>query len=131
MLNGKSAQNVYFGNCPTLNEIYVTNPDKREIIWNGNMNVTRLGSDINVKSENLKLGNIDIAGLCMVVNGDCSIAGGCSVDIDGGLLTINGDLNHSTGTIICNNGTLNINGTYYMENASLTDDGKPVLNGDP
>jgi len=113
VLNGQSDQNVNFGNCPTLNTLKVNDPEKREIIWNGNMNVRHFASDIiNVKSVGLKLSNIDLENTTMVVNGNCSIAN--RVDINGGQLTINGNLYHSVGTIICNNGTLNINGTYYI-----------------
>ena len=48
-LNGKNDQYVYFGNCPTLNILNITDFDKREIVWRGDMNVARLDSDINVR----------------------------------------------------------------------------------
>ena len=116
VLNGTSDQNVYFGNCPTLNVLKVIDPEMREIIWHGDMNVRNLDSDIHVQSNDLNLGDINLANYSMVVNGDCSIAKSNFVDINGGSLTIYGNLDHSEGAIICNSGSLNVNGTYSIGN---------------
>ncbi|SFC76644.1 fibronectin type III domain-containing protein [Ruminococcus albus] len=121
VLNGKTNQYVYFGNSPILNEIKVINPEKREIIWSGNMSIHKLGSNIKVKADDLKLRNIDLFGLNMIINGNCDFTNGDTIDINCGSLTINGDLTHSAGTIYCNNGKLNVNGTYFIENASVID----------
>ena len=123
-LNGKNDQYVYFGNCPTLNILNITDPDKREIVWRGDMNVARLDSDINVRPDGLNLGYINLASYSMAVNGDCGIAKDTAIDINSGVLTINGDFIQAVGTITCNNGKLNINGTYYFENAAANADGK-------
>ena len=128
VLNGKTNQYVYFGNSPILNEIKVTNPDKREIIWSGNMSIHKLGSNIKVKADDLKLRNIDLFGLNMIINGNCDFTNGDFLDINGGSLTINGDLNHSAGTISCNNGKLNVNGTYFLESVASNNDGKKSFN---
>lgn len=117
-LNGKNDQYVYFGNCPTLNILNITDFDKREIVWRGDMNVARLDSDINVRPEGLNLGYINLASYSMAVNGDCGIVKDTVIDINGGVLTINGDFTQAVGTIICNTGRLEINGDYYFENAS-------------
>ena len=131
-LNGKNDQYVNFGNCPTLNVLNITNPDKREIVWSGDMHVASLKSDIQVKPQNLNLGNINLAGYSMAVNGDCGIAKETAIDINSGTLTINGNLSQAAGTIVCNNGKLNINGNYYLEYTSADKENYyvcyPVLN---
>ncbi len=121
-LNGDSTQYVRFGDSPILNRLVAERPLEREIVWTGDLYVNKLYSDIIIRPDHLNLKKLDLNKCCMTINGSCGMAeydnSDYTVNLDGGFLTINGDFLHRYRTVICNEGTLIVNGNYIMENVS-------------
>ena len=58
----------------------------------------------------------------VTVNGNLYIE--CNVDLNGKILTVNGNVYQRSGALEINNGTLNISGSYYMQNTSVNSVGE-------
>ena len=129
VLNGSGNQSVYtVGSYGGFNEVEVTNPDKRLIIWGGKAYFNKLVSDINIKSDNLNLYSFNLNQHNMTIAGDTYLTDTSQLDLNGGILTIKGNVLHKTGRITVNNGTLNITGNYTMENTTTNNVGEIVYN---
>lgn len=93
---------------------------------------TTINGDLIVKS-----GNVDLNGFNIIVNGDMIINSdyydmwgysNYSIDLNGGSLTVDGDLHQANGEIYIDNGTLNVNGNYSIENTEINNIGEVEYN---
>ncbi|MBQ8926810.1 MAG: hypothetical protein IJ055_00870, partial [Oscillospiraceae bacterium] len=129
VLNGSGTQKVYTStDYTTFNQLEVTDPGARQIVYGGKMKIRRLGSDINILSDDLNLYSLDLNQKTMTITGDTGMTNSNTVNLNGGILTIRGNFLHKTGTITCNNGTLNVTGNYTMENATTNNVGETEYN---
>ena len=124
VLNGNKNQNVICcGDYNThFNQLEVVNPESRKIVWSNIMSVNKLLSDINIVPENILLGELDINGKTVTIEGNATI--NSNVDINGGTLNINGDCRQIGGTVSVNNGTLNIDGDFKIEAEEINNVGE-------
>ncbi|MCR5121758.1 MAG: fibronectin type III domain-containing protein [Ruminococcus sp.] len=115
VLIGKGAQDIRFENCPKLNLLEIWDSEKRDVSWNGNMNVRKLVNDTRICPVDLKLCELDMDGHSLTIDGSCSKSSG-TVNLNGGTLKINGDFAHPTGSVVLNGGSLYIDACYLLEN---------------
>ena len=134
VLNGTGEQDIYLAydsGYNVLGSLYVQNVDNRKINWTGDFKVLKLINDFTINTDDLTIYNCDINGRIFTINGNVKmneLYGYDGVNISGGILNINGDFTHKSGTITCNNGTLNITGNYAMEDSTTNRAGEKDYN---
>ena len=127
VLTGTKSQEVYMADA----YIYILEVANHSdiILYTGEMNIGKLNSDINIQTDNLNIENLNLNGHTMTINGDVKMdTDSYLVDLNGGILTINGNLMQKAGVISCNNGTLNVNGDYIIEDAITNNVGETEYN---
>ncbi|MBQ8927628.1 MAG: dockerin type I repeat-containing protein [Oscillospiraceae bacterium] len=132
ILGGTGEQTLtLLGDNSRLSCLEVTDAQGRTIVCRGELFIHKLLSDVTISAQELTLRELDLNGHTLRIRGDVMAdAGGYGglqdqpIDLNAGALVIDGDLTHTAGTIDCNNGLLQVNGSYFAQNASVNNVGE-------